>query len=77
MPKYRVVERRFADGRLDVIIEPPMVYLDLRRVGDNWTDDDARDWRIASITPNGDGTATLITPQGRSYPITPYDYRDL
>jgi len=29
------------------------------------------------ITPNGDGTATLRTPQGRSYPIEPFDYRDL
>jgi uncharacterized protein DUF222 len=29
-----------------------------------------------SIIPAGDGTATLITPHGRSYPITPHDYRD-
>jgi hypothetical protein len=28
-------------------------------------------WRIE---PNGDGTATLITPHGRRYPITPYYY---
>jgi hypothetical protein len=26
------------------------------------------------IEPNGDSTATLTTPQGRRYPITPFDY---
>jgi hypothetical protein len=30
-------------------------------------------WRVES---HGDGSATLITPQGRSYPIQPHDYRD-
>jgi hypothetical protein len=30
-----------------------------------------------TITPNGDGTAILTTPQRRSYSITPFDYRDL
>jgi hypothetical protein len=29
-----------------------------------------------TIEPNGDGTATLITPQGRRYPITPPNYLD-
>jgi hypothetical protein len=28
------------------------------------------------VEPNGDGTATLITPQGRRYPITPLNYLD-
>jgi hypothetical protein len=29
-----------------------------------------------TIEPNGDGTATLTTPQGRRYPITPHNYLD-
>jgi hypothetical protein len=37
----------------------------------NRTTRNRSDWKIE---PHGDGTATLITPQGRRYPIQPHDY---
>ena len=29
-----------------------------------------------TIEPSGDGTATLVTPQGRRYPLAPHNYVD-
>jgi hypothetical protein len=39
----------------------------------NRTTRNCGDWQIE---PHGDGTATLITPQGRRYPIKPHNYLD-
>ena len=39
----------------------------------NRTTRNRSNWKIV---PNPDGSATLITPQGRRYPITPHDYLD-